>query len=163
MNDLWNSLHQLIQPEQLLKEGGFYGWPFSYYGQHKDPRIKKEDERPDLVAKAIVPDMAVGAHTASLGFTFYDGRSFPARYHGGAFIGQHGSWNRPEFSGYQVAFVPFAGGKPAGKMEPFLTGFIADEKKSEVYGRPVGVAVLPDGSLLVADDGGNVIWRVSAR
>ncbi|MBS1618509.1 MAG: sorbosone dehydrogenase family protein, partial [Bacteroidetes bacterium] len=168
---LWTSVNERdelgdnLVPDYItsVKEGGFYGWPFSYYGQHTDPRIKKEEQRPDLVAKAIVPDMAVGPHTASLGFTFYDGKSFPVRYHGGAFIGQHGSWNRPEFTGYQVAFVPFASGKPSGALEPFLTGFIADEKKSEVYGRPVGVAVLPDGSLLVADDGGNAVWRVSAK
>lgn len=147
-----------------LKSGGFYGWPFCYYGkEHLDPRIKKSDERPDLVAKAIVPDVSTGNHTASLGLVFYKDKAFPARYRGGAFIGQHGSWNRSVFNGYQVAFVPFKNGKPDGPMESFLTGFIADRATSEAYGRPVGVALLPDGSLLVADDAGNTIWRVSAN
>lgn len=142
-----------------VKEGGFYGWPYSYFGQNVDARVK--EKRPDLVKKAIVPDVAMGAHTASLGLAFYDQSQFPARYSNGAFVGQHGSWNRKEFSGYKVAFVPFNGAGRAGEMEDFLTGFIVDPKKDEVYGRPVGVAVLPDGSLLVADDGGNVVWKVS--
>jgi glucose/arabinose dehydrogenase len=141
-----------------LREGGFYGWPFSYFGQHRDPR--QPGRRPDLVARAIVPDMAIGAHTASLGLVFYRGQSFPSRFHGGAFIGQHGSWNRSTFSGYRVGFVPFASGRPSGPMEDFLTGFIASEARSEVHGRPVGLAVLRDGSLLVADDAGGRVWRV---
>ncbi|GAB2561221.1 PQQ-dependent sugar dehydrogenase [Spirosoma areae] len=142
-----------------VKEGGFYGWPYSYYGQNEDPRRK--DERPDLVKKAIVPDVPLGAHTASLGLAFYDKEAFPAKYRNGAFIGQHGSWNRSQFSGYKVVFVPFQKGKP-GKPEDFLTGFIAGKDK-DVYGRPVGVATLPDGSLLVADDAAGRIWRVSAE
>jgi len=141
-----------------VKDGGFYGWPYSYFGRHEDPRQK--GKRPDLVAKAIVPDMAVGSHTASLGLVFYRDKAFPERYRGGAFIGQRGSWNRSEFAGYRVAFVPFSDGKPAGKLEDFLTGFIKND--SEVYGRPVGVAVAKDGALLVADDSDNRVWRVAA-
>lgn len=144
-----------------VKEGAFYGWPYSYFGQHVDPRLKN-DPRPDMVQKAIVPDYPVGAHTASLGFCFYNGSSFPSHYHKGAFVGQHGSWNRSQLAGYKVVFVPFTNGRPAGKMEDFLTGFMADSSKNQVYGRPVGVAVMRDGSLLVADDSGNTIWRVSA-
>ena len=144
-----------------VKDGAFYGWPYSYFGQNEDPR--KKGERPDLVAKATKPDYALGSHTAALGLTFYDGKSFPRRYHGGAFIGMHGSWNRSKMVGYKVAFVPFRNGRPAGPLEDILTGFIADEAKFEAYGRPVGVAVAPDGSLLVADDSGGKIWRVSAK
>jgi glucose/arabinose dehydrogenase len=114
------------------------------------------------VARAIVPDYALGSHTASLGLVFYDGDSFPERYRGGAFIGQRGSWNRSEFSGYRVVFVPFDRGQPSGAPEDFLTGFIADPERGEAYGRPVGLALLPDGSLLVADDAGNTVWRVEA-
>lgn len=143
-----------------VKEGAFYGWPYAYFGPHEDPRLK--GQRPDLVAKTIAPDVSVGAHTASLGLAFYTKNAFPSKYQGGAFIGQHGSWNRSEFAGYKVIFVPFSNGKP-GVPEDFLTGFIANESKNEVYGRPVGVIVLRDGSLLVADDAGNTIWRVSAE
>lgn len=146
-----------------VKDGGFYGWPYSYFGQHIDPRISDKDQRPDLVKKAIMPDVPLGSHTASLGLTFYTGTAFPAKYQGGAFIGQHGSWNRSELTGYKVAFVPFKDGKPTGEPEDFLTGFIADTSKSEVYGRPVGVTVLADGSLLVADDNSGVLWRVCAK
>ncbi|MBM2805364.1 MAG: L-sorbosone dehydrogenase, partial [Deltaproteobacteria bacterium] len=130
-------------------------------GQIEDPR--KKGQRPDLVAKAIKPDYALGSHTAALGLAFYHGKSFPERYQGGAFIGMHGSWNRSKMVGYKVAFVPFASGKPAGPIEDILTGFIADESKSEAYGRPVGVTVAPDGALLVADDSGGKVWRVSAK
>jgi glucose/arabinose dehydrogenase len=143
-----------------VKDGGFYGWPFAYFGPNEDPRMK--GQRPDLVAKTIVPDVPVGPHTASLGLAFYTRNAFPQKYIGGAFVGQHGSWNRSSFSGYKVVFIPFANGKP-GKPEDFLTGFIADEAKNEVYGRPVGFTVLNDGSLLVADDAGNTIWRVSRK
>ena len=142
-----------------VKEGGFYGWPYAYFGHNEDPRRK--GERPDLVAKTIVPDVPVGSHTASLGLAFYNQTRFPAKYHNGAFVGQHGSWNRSKLSGYKVVFVPFKNGKPAGKPEDFLTGFVESEKK--VYGRPVDVTVMKDGSLLVNDDSGNVIWRVSAK
>ncbi|WP_324675467.1 sorbosone dehydrogenase family protein [Hymenobacter sp. GOD-10R] len=142
-----------------VKEGGFYGWPYSYYGQNEDPRRK--GERPDLVKKAIVPDVPLGPHTASLGLAFYTKEAFPSKYHKGAFVGQHGSWNRSTFSGYKVMFVPFEGGKP-GKPEDFMTGFLVGGDSKDAYGRPVGVTVLPDGSMLVADDAGNRVWRVSA-
>lgn len=166
---LWSAVNERdeigdeLVPDYLtsVKEGAFYGWPFSYYGQHVDPRRK--GERPDLVQKAIVPEVPLGAHTASLGLEFYNGSKFPAKYKNGAFIGQHGSWNRSEFVGFKVVFVPFKNGQPIGPYEDFLTGFIADASKNEVYGRPVGIAELPDGSLLVADDEGNTIWRVAAK
>jgi glucose/arabinose dehydrogenase len=143
-----------------VKPGGFYGWPYSYFGQHVDDRVKPQ--RPDLVKKAIVPDMAVGPHTASLGLAFYNGTKFPKNYTGGAFIGQHGSWNRSVLSGYKVTYVPFVNGRPSGPMQDFLTGFIANADKQQVHGRPVGIAVAKDGALLVADDASNTIWRVSA-
>ena len=143
-----------------VREGGFYGWPYSYYGQNQEPRRK--NERPDLVRQALVPDVPLGAHVAALGLTFYDKTAFPARYRNGAFIGEHGFWNRARFSGYKVVFVPFANGKP-GKPEDFLTGFLAGGNSKDAYGRPVGVATLPDGSLLVADDAADRLWRVSAR
>jgi glucose/arabinose dehydrogenase len=144
-----------------VRRGAFYGWPYSYFGQNQDPR--KKGERRDLVAKAIKPDFALGSHVAPLGLAFYEGTTFPKRYHGGAFIGMHGSWNRSTLAGYKVAFVPFQNGKPSGAIEDFLTGFIADPRGSDVYGRPVGVAVATDGSLIVADDGAGKIWRVSAK
>lgn len=142
-----------------VKPGGFYGWPYSYYGQIEDPRLKGKAK--DLVAKAIVPDVPVGNHTASLGIAFYTKDKFPAQYKNGAFVGQHGSWNSSVLTGYKVLFVPFKNGKPSGPPQDFLTGFIQDEKKANVYGRPVDVTVMNDGSLLVNDDSGNVIWRVS--
>jgi glucose/arabinose dehydrogenase len=145
-----------------VKDGGFYGWPYSYYGKNLDPRLK-DKQRPDLVAKAIVPDVPLGSHTASLGLAFYNKQSFPTKYHNGAFIGQHGSWNRKELTGYKVMFVPFSNGKPSGAPEDFLTGFIADASKSEVYGRPVCVAILDDGSMLITDDVSNIVWRVSKK
>jgi glucose/arabinose dehydrogenase len=154
-----------VPPDYLtgVKEGGFYGWPYSYFGQNPDPRIDASKQRPDLVKNAIVPDVALGSHTASLGLLFYTGDKFPAGYHNGAFVAQHGSWNRSHLAGYKVVFVPFGNGRPSGKPEDFLTGFIANEEKSEVYGRPVGVAQTADGSLLVTDDGDNKIWRVSYK
>lgn len=142
-----------------VRDGGFYGWPFSWYGQHVETRIKEKDRRPDLVARAIVPDYALGAHTASLGLTFDDGGLFPAHYRNGAFVGQHGSWNRSERNGYQVIFVPFAGGKPSGPPEPVLTGFLDDSGNAR--GRPVGVILDKAGALLVADDVGDTVWRVT--
>lgn len=150
-----------LVPDYLtsVKQNAFYGWPYSYFGKNEDPRRK--GERPDLVQKTIVPDVPLGSHTASLGLTFYTGSQFPEKYKNGAFIGQHGSWNRSSLVGYQVAFVPFANGKPAASYQPFLTGFIADEAKGDVYGRPVGVLQIADGSLLVADDVGGIVWRVS--
>ena len=152
-----------LVPDYLtsVREGGFYGWPYSYFGQILDPRAK--GRRPDLVAKAIKPDYALGSHVAPLGLAFYTGKSFPQHYQGGAFVGMHGSWNRSNPVGYKVAFVPFDNGKPKGRVEDFLTGFVANQKTNEVYGRPVGVVVWSDGSLLIADDGGGRIWRVSAK
>jgi len=152
-----------LVPDYLtsVRDGAFYGWPYSYFGQNEDPR--KKGERPNLVSKAIKPDYALGSHVAPIGMTFYGGNSFPARYQGGAFIGMHGSWNRSHPVGYKVAFVPFRNGKPNGMIEDFLTGFMADERFNRVYGRPAGVAVWTDGSLLVADDAAGKIWRVSAK
>lgn len=144
-----------------VKEGGFYGWPYSYWGQYPDPRLKGEGK--DLVAKAIVPDVNLGSHTASLGLAFNRSDKFPEAYKSGAFIGQHGSWNRSQIVGYKVVFVPFANGKPSGKQQDFLTGFVANADKEEVYGRPVGVAFSKAGYMLVADDAANVIWSVVAQ
>jgi len=166
-NTLWTAVNERdllgddLVPDYItgVKEGGFYGWPFAYFGANEDPRLK--GQRPDLVRKTIVPDVPLGSHTASLGLAFYDQQVFPAKYHNGAFIGQHGSWNHSQLVGYKVVFVPFKDGKAAGKPEDFLTGFISDVKNSKVYGRPVGVAVIKDGSLLVADDAANTIWRVA--
>ncbi len=148
-----------LVPDYLtsVQPGAFYGWPYSYFGKNEDPR--RAGERPDLVAKAVVPDLPLGPHTASLGLAFVTGEAFPAKYRGGAMIGQHGSWNRSTFSGYKVVFVPFKDGKPAGPPEDFLTGFLAGGE--EAYGRPVGVAVAKDGALLVTDDAGGVVWRVA--
>jgi glucose/arabinose dehydrogenase len=140
-----------------VRDGGFYGWPYSYYGAHIDTRPKPP--RPDLVASALVPDYALGPHTASLGLAFYRAGLLPGHYAGGAFVGQHGSWNRNPPSGYKVIFVPFAGGRPAGPAEDVLTAFLDSSGKAR--GRPVGVAVDKAGALLVADDVGNTIWRVT--
>jgi glucose/arabinose dehydrogenase len=140
-----------------VKDGAFYGWPYSYYGQHVDTRVKPP--RPDLVSKAIAPDYALGAHTASLGLLFSEGKLLPKRFVGGAFIGQHGSWNRQPKSGYKVIFVAFAGGRPTGMPEDILSGFI--DAQGNALGRPVGLAVDHRGALLVADDVGNIVWRVT--
>jgi glucose/arabinose dehydrogenase len=169
-NTLWATVYERdglgddLVPDYLtsVKDGGFYGWPYSYFGQHEDPRIKKTERRPDLVKKAIVPEVDLGAHTASFGLVFYTSKAFPEKYRNGAFIGQHGSWNRSVLSGYKVVFVPFKNGKPNGIAEEFLTGFIADMDLSTVHGRPIGVTVTHDGSLLVTDDVNNMIWKVSA-
>jgi glucose/arabinose dehydrogenase len=142
-----------------VREGGFYGWPYSYFGRNVDTRVERQ--RPDLVAKAIVPDYALGPHTASLGLAWAQGTALPSRYDGGMFVGQHGSWNRKPPSGYKVVFVPFSGGKPSGPALDVLTGFLADGG-GEAHGRPVGVAIDTRGALLVADDVGNAIWRVTA-
>jgi glucose/arabinose dehydrogenase len=154
-----------LVPDYLtrVKEGGFYGWPYSYWGQHPDPRLK-DNPRPDLVSNTIVPDYSLGSHTASLGLMFYTKNAFPSKYWNGLFITQHGSWNRKELSGYKVVFVPFDGGRPAGTMEDFLTGFIIEgSTDSEVRGRPVGLALLADGSMLVSDDASDCIWMVRAN
>jgi len=152
-----------LVPDYLtsVKKDAFYGWPYSYFGPHEDPRRK--GEKPDLVKKTIVPDVSLGSHTASLGLTFYTANQYPQKYRNGAFIGQHGSWNRSSLVGYQVAFVPFTNGKASQSYAPFLSGFIANEAKGEVYGRPVGVLQTADGSLLVADDVGGIVWRVSYK
>ncbi len=167
-NTLWTAVNERDNlGDELVPDyatgvipGTFYGWPYAYFGSHEDPRRK--GERPDLVAKSMAPDVALGSHTASLGIAFYDKNNFPSKYYNGAFIGQHGSWNHSTLVGYKVVFIPFKNGKPTGPPEDFLTGFIADENKSEVYGRPVCVAILHDGSMLVSDDAANTIWRVTA-
>jgi glucose/arabinose dehydrogenase len=147
-----------LVPDYLtsVRDGGFYGWPYSYFGAHVDERV--EPQRPDLVAQALVPDYALGPHTASLGLTFYEASRFPSEFRGGAFIGQHGSWNRDPLSGYKVIFVPFANGRPSGPPRDVLTGFV--NERGEAFGRPVGMAVDRAGALLVADDVGNTVWRV---
>ncbi len=163
--ELWTTVNERdeigsdLVPDYMtsVKDGGFYGWPYSYYGQHVDERVKPQ--RPDLVAKALVPDYALGAHTASLGLAFYEGSLLPERYRNGAFIGQHGSWNRKPRSGYKVVFVPFKNDQPNGEAEDILTGFVNDEE--EAMGRPVGVAIDKTGAVLVADDVGDSIWRVT--
>ena len=165
--ELWTAVNERdklgddLVPDYMtsVKRGAFYGWPYSYFGQNVDPR--RAGENPGLVAKAIVPDFALAPHSASLGLTFYDSDSFPEKYKNGAFVGQHGSWNRSSFTGYKVIFVPFKDGKPAGKAEDFLSGFVADEKNGDVHGRPVGITVAKDGALLVADDGAGIVWRIA--
>lgn len=165
-NDLWTVVNERdelgddLVPDYLVKvqDGGFYGWPYAYFGPNEDPRMKGQE--PELVKSTLVPDVSLGAHTSSIGLTFYDHKSFPQKYQGGLFISQHGSWNRSELSGYKILFIPFKNGKIAGPPEDFLTGFIHDRGKSEVYGRPVGLAVMADGSLLVADDASNTVWRI---
>jgi glucose/arabinose dehydrogenase len=142
-----------------LKDGGFYGWPYSYIGDNVDPRVKPQ--KPELVAHAIIPDVLLGAHVAPLQFAFYTGKQFPRSYWGGAFVTEHGSWNRATRSGYEVTFVAFKDGKPSADPVPFLTGLVPDASKPDVYGRPVGVTVAPDGALLVSDDAAGVIYRVS--
>ncbi len=166
--ELWTAVNERdeigdnLVPDYItsVRRGGWYGWPYSYFGDVRDPRWAK-DPHQDLVDQATMPDVPVGAHTASLGLAFYTRDKFPERFHNGAFVGQHGSWNRADFAGYKVLFVPFdAEGRPQ-PPEDFLTGFIADGDASQVYGRPVGIEVTPRGDLLVSDDDGGVIWRVS--
>jgi glucose/arabinose dehydrogenase len=162
--DLWVAVNERDElgdhepPDYMtsIHEGNFFGWPFSYYGQHVDDRVKPQN--PEMVAKAIPPDYALGAHTASLGLTWSTGSTLPSFEHG-MFVGQHGSWNRKEFNGYKVVFVPFAKGKPAGMPVDVLTGFLSADHHAQ--GRPVGVAMDSSGALLVADDVGGVVWRVS--
>jgi glucose/arabinose dehydrogenase len=164
--DVWVSVNERdelgdnLPPDYFtsLKDGGFYGWPYSYIGSNVDPRVKPQ--RPDLVAKAIIPDVLLGCHVAPLEFAFYTGKQFPEQYHGGAFIAEHGSWNRSVRNGYQVVFVGFKDGKADVNPAPFLTGFVPDPTGKNVDGRPVGVAVTPDGSLLISDDGAGVVYRV---
>jgi glucose/arabinose dehydrogenase len=164
--ELWTAVNERdelgndLVPDYMtaVDEGAFYGWPYSYFGQHVDTRVKPP--RPDLVAKAIAPDYALGAHTASLGLAFSRETSLPPRFSSGAFVGQHGSWNRKPRSGYKVVFVPFTAGRPAGDPIDVLTGFV--DASGGAMGRPVGVAIDKRGALLVADDVGNIIWRVTS-
>jgi glucose/arabinose dehydrogenase len=141
-----------------IKQGGFYGWPFAYAGAHEDPRRKGEN--PALVAKSIAGDVLIPAHSAVLDFAFYTGKMFPKHYQGGAFLAFHGSWNRSQRLGYSVNFIPFSNGKPSGKIEEVLGGWMLSPDQKEVWGRPVAILQMPDGSLLVAEDGGNLIWRI---
>ncbi|MGI4880397.1 MAG: PQQ-dependent sugar dehydrogenase [Janthinobacterium lividum] len=149
-----------LVPDYLtsVRDGAFYGWPYSYYGQHRDPRV--EPQRPDLVARAIPPDYALSSHVAPLGLAFSTGPSMPVAYRSGAFVGEHGSWDRSPFNGYKVIYVPFTNGKPSGTPRNVLTGFLSPEGKA--HGRPVGLAADRTGGLLVADDLGNTVWRVTA-
>jgi glucose/arabinose dehydrogenase len=149
-----------LVPDYLtsVRDGAFYGWPYSYYGQHVDPRV--QPQRPDLVAKAIAPDYALSSHVAPLGLVFYSGSTLPAHYRGGAFVGEHGSWDRDVLNGYKVVYIPFVDGRPTGPPEDVVTGFLVDGEKAR--GRPVGLAVDGGGGLLIADDTGNSVWRVSA-
>jgi glucose/arabinose dehydrogenase len=164
---LWTSVNERdglgddLPPDYFtsVKEGGFYGWPYSYIGDNVDPRVNPQ--KPELVSKAIVPDVLLGAHRAPLQFAFYTGKQFPASYQGGVFLAEHGSWNRSTRAGYQVVFIPFKDGKPSGDPQPFLTGLVPDPTKGNVNGRPVGVTTAPDGSLLVSDDGAQVVYRIS--
>ncbi len=169
-NELWTAVNERdemgnnLVPDYItsVKPKGWYGWPYSYFGQIQDPRWEN-DPHLDLVKKAIIPDVPVGPHTASLGLAFYTGDKFPKKYRNGAFVGQHGSWNRAEFSGYKVVFVPFdKNGKP-GQPEDFLTGFIADAAQSKVHGRPVGISVTQSGDMLVCDDDSGIIWKIIAQ
>ncbi len=147
-----------LVPDYLtsVKDGGFYGWPYSYYGQHLDPRVMPQ--RPDLVARAIVPDYALSSHVAPLGLVFYTGSNLPAHYRGGAFVGEHGSWDRSPFNGYKVVYIPFTNGRPSGMAEDMVTGFLEGDK---ARGRPVALAQDKAGGLLIADDAGDTVWRVS--
>jgi len=164
-NTLWTVVNERdelgpnLVPDYMtsVRDGAFYGWPWSYYGQHVDPRPRPQ--RPDMVAKAIPPDYALSSHVAALGLAFYTGASFPGLFRGGAFVGEHGSWNRTELNGYKVVFIRFAGGRPVGKPMTFVNGFIGPDGKAR--GRPVGVAIDRTGALIVADDVGNTVWRVS--
>lgn len=167
--ELWTAVNERdglgndLVPDYItsVKKDGFYGWPYAYFGNHLDPRMDGQGK--DFAAKTIVPDVPVGSHTASLGIAFYDKDAFPASYKNGAFVAQHGSWNRDPISGYKVLFVPFKDGKPSGQPQDFLTGFVANESDADVYGRPVCVTVTSDGSLLVSDDGSGTIWKVTAK
>ncbi|NMN03071.1 MULTISPECIES: sorbosone dehydrogenase family protein [unclassified Novosphingobium] len=167
-NDLWAVVNERdeignnLVPDYMthVKPGAFYGWPWSWYGQHVDIRV--QPQRPDMVARATPPDYALGPHVAALGLAFADGPGFPAPWRGGAFVGEHGSWDRTQLNGYQVAFIRFADGKPVGRPEPFVTGFLTPDQKS-THGRPVGLGFDAKGALLVADDVGNAVWRIRPR
>jgi glucose/arabinose dehydrogenase len=166
---LWASVQERdllgddLVPDYLttIKQGGFYGWPYAYIGPHEDPRRK--GEKPDLVKKTIVPDVILGAHVAVIDFEFYTGKQFPQKYQGGAFLALHGSWNRSKRVGQSIAFIPFKNGKPSGPIEEFLTGWMLGPDKQEVWGRPTGLLVMPDGSLLVSEDGNNKVYHISYK
>ncbi len=168
-NELWAAVHERdmlgddLVPDYVsrIRDGGFYGWPFAYTGPHEDPRRK--GERPDLVAKAIVPDVLLQSHSAPLGLAFYTGTQFPAEYRGDAFVALHGSWNRKQRTGYKVVRIPIRDGKPTGAYEDFVVGWSPADDRPDVWGRPVAILPLSDGSLLVTDDAHNVIWRVTYR
>lgn len=164
---LWTSVNErdligdALVPDYItsVQDGGFYGWPYAYFGRNVDTRVPA---RPDLVERTLIPDFAVGAHTAAMSLHFYRGDSFPEAWRGGAFVALHGSWNRSELSGYQVIHVPFENGRPSGEAQPFLTGFVREAGANpEVYGRPTHVIGLADGSLLLTDDAGDTIWRIA--
>jgi len=163
---LWTSVNERdglgdeLVPDYItdVRDGAFYGWPYAYLGTHEDPR--HAGERRDLVAKSIVPALLIESHSAPLGIVFYNGTMFPQQYRGNAFVALHGSWNRSTLTGYKVVSVPFRDGRPAGGYDDFVSGWIADPR-GKVWGRPVGLLVLPDGSLLISDDGANLIWRVT--
>lgn len=164
-NTLWTVVNERdelgpnLVPDYMtsVRPGGFYGWPYSYFGKHLDPRVRPQ--RPDLVARAITPDYALSSHVAPLGLVFYTGTSFPAPFHGGAFVGEHGSWNRLQLNGYSIVFIRFSGGRPFGKPINFVTGFL--DSRGNARGRPVGVALDRTGALIFADDVGGTVWRVS--
>jgi glucose/arabinose dehydrogenase len=164
-NTLWTVVNERdelgpnLVPDYMtsVRDGGFYGWPYSYYGRHVDPRVRPQ--HPELVARAISPDYALSSHVAPLGLAFYTGASFPPMFSGGAFVGEHGSWNRNQLNGYRVVFIRFAGGRPVGKPIDFVTGFL--NHKGQARGRPVGVAIDRTGALIIADDVGNAVWRVT--
>jgi len=164
-NTLWTVVNERdelgpnLVPDYMtsVRDGGFYGWPYSYWGQHVDPRVRPQ--QPELVASAIKPDYGLSSHVAPLGLTFYTGSSFPPMFRGGAFVGEHGSWNRNQLNGYRVVFIRFANGKPVGKPIDFVRGFVDD--KGQAKGRPVGVTIDRTGALIVADDVGNTVWRIT--
>jgi glucose/arabinose dehydrogenase len=165
-NQLWTVVNERdelgpnLVPDYMtsVKFGAFYGWPYSYYGQHVDPRVRPQ--RPDMVAKAIAPDYALSSHVAPLGMVFYTGANLPASFRNGAFVGEHGSWDRGQFNGYRVVFIRFEGGHPVGKPQTIVNGFLNGD--GEARGRPVGLAVDQQGGLLIADDLGDTLWRVTS-
>jgi len=168
-NDLWAAVQErdglgddLVSDYLInVQQGGFYGWPYAYTGPHEDPRNKGKN--PELVKKTLFPDVLLGAHVAVLDILFYTGNQFPKEYQGGMFLAFHGSWNRANRTGYSIAYIPFKDGKPASGPTDFLTGWMLDPSKREVWGRPVGLLQMPDGSLLVSDDGGQKVWRISYK
>ena len=170
-NQLWATVQERTDAADVpvadfftsIRHGGFYGWPYAYVGPHADPRIPEKERRPELVAKTITPDIILTPHCAVLDLLFYTGTQFPAEYRNGAFLANHGSTQGAQRVGYSVSFVPFRNGKPAGPVRDFTTGWMMGADKKEVWGRPVGLLQLRDGSLLVSDDGGKVIWRISYK